>query len=54
MINVYKNNCLQANDQKKASLNKKETERKVRSQCTATKSPALFQDITIEYILINK
>lgn len=34
---------------KKLSLSKKVGERKVKSQCTANRSPAMFQDITIEY-----
>eukprot|EP00826_Nyctotherus_ovalis_P020159 TRINITY_DN16302_c0_g1_i1.p3 TRINITY_DN16302_c0_g1~~TRINITY_DN16302_c0_g1_i1.p3 ORF type:complete len:102 (+),score=13.47 TRINITY_DN16302_c0_g1_i1:447-752(+) len=33
---------------KKLSLSKKAGERKVKSQCTANRSPAMFQDITIE------
>lgn len=52
MINVYKSNC-NTNAIKKPSLNKKLIERKVKSQCTANRSPIIFQDITIEYIYIG-
>lgn len=52
MINVYKNNC-NANAIKRPSLNKKIVERKVKSQCTANRSPIVFQDITIEYSYVS-
>lgn len=44
----FVNNAAKKAAPKKSLLNKKVVERKVKSQCTANRTPVVFPDITIE------